>query len=325
MFTTQLSEWAEDNRRSFPWRETAVLPFRILVAEVLLQRSRGKTVAIVYEELFRRWADAPALSRARVATIASVIRPLGLVKRAETLKVLATEVVRLGAVPKSLEGLLALPGVGRYAASATLAVAFDEHAPVVDGVLRPRLPSLLRARWRQSRLHRRGALGSRRASHPADPRPGVELGGARSGGRGLPTEGTAVFRVPLGGAMCLVTGPRLIVSAASASIRGSDHSGADLPPDAASPGGLSSWHAAPENRSRRGRQVGSSSCSQESVASASASSAPAGARSGRTSGNLPRRPSTRSTATASSSSRTAASTCWPSPCERSVPPTVTSP
>ena len=62
------------------------------------------------------------------------IRPLGLVKRAETLKVLATEVVRLGAVPESLEGLLALPGVGRYAASATLAVAFDEHAPVVDGV-----------------------------------------------------------------------------------------------------------------------------------------------------------------------------------------------
>ena len=57
MFTTQLSEWAENNRRSFPWRETAD-PFRILVAEVLLQRSRGKTVATVYEELFRRWADA---------------------------------------------------------------------------------------------------------------------------------------------------------------------------------------------------------------------------------------------------------------------------
>jgi A/G-specific adenine glycosylase len=133
MFTTQLSEWAENNRRSFPWRETAD-PFRILVAEVLLQRSRGKTVATVYEELFRRWADAPALSRARVATIASVIRPLGLVKRAQSLKVLATEVVHLGAVPESLEGLLALPGVGRYAASATLAVAFDEHAPVVDGV-----------------------------------------------------------------------------------------------------------------------------------------------------------------------------------------------
>ena len=130
---TTLRRRGTERRRSFPWRETSD-PFRILVAEVLLQRSRGKTVALVYDELFRRWPDAAALSRARVATIASVIRPLGLVKRAETLKALATEVVRLGGVPDTLDGLLALPGVGRYAASATLAVAFGKHAPVVDGV-----------------------------------------------------------------------------------------------------------------------------------------------------------------------------------------------
>jgi A/G-specific adenine glycosylase len=37
-------------------------------------------------------------------------------------------------VPDTLEGLLALPGVGRYAAGATLAVAFERPAPVVDGV-----------------------------------------------------------------------------------------------------------------------------------------------------------------------------------------------
>jgi A/G-specific adenine glycosylase len=132
-FTTGLKRWGSAHRRVFPWRGTTD-PFRILVAEVLLQRSRGKTVATVYDELFRRWPDAPALSRARVATIASVIRPLGLVKRAETLRTLAAEVVRMGEVPDTLDELLALPGVGRYAASATLAVAFEKHAPVVDGV-----------------------------------------------------------------------------------------------------------------------------------------------------------------------------------------------
>jgi A/G-specific adenine glycosylase len=104
------------------------------VAEILLQRSRGKTVAAVYEELFRRWPDALTLSRARTSSIARVIRPLGLVKRAGTLRALAGEVVRLGAVPDTLDGLLALPGVGRYAASATLAVGFGKRAPVVDGV-----------------------------------------------------------------------------------------------------------------------------------------------------------------------------------------------
>jgi A/G-specific adenine glycosylase len=125
--------WGEDHRRSFPWRETDD-PFRILVAEVLLQRSRGKTVATVYERFFTRWPTAEALSRARVDSIAAVIRPLGLVRRAATLKALASEVVRRGEVPDALAELLELPGVGKYAASATLAVAFRERAPVVDGV-----------------------------------------------------------------------------------------------------------------------------------------------------------------------------------------------
>lgn len=46
-FRDRLRRWGAAHRRSFPWRGTAD-PFRILVAEVLLQRSRGKTVAGVY-------------------------------------------------------------------------------------------------------------------------------------------------------------------------------------------------------------------------------------------------------------------------------------
>jgi A/G-specific adenine glycosylase len=125
--------WGRAHRRSFPWRETDD-PFRILVAEVLLQRSRGVTVAKVYGTLFARWPDAAALARARVSSIEAVIRPLGLVKRAATLRAMAAEVARTGGVPTDERGLLALPGVGRYAANATLAVAFGARAPVVDGV-----------------------------------------------------------------------------------------------------------------------------------------------------------------------------------------------
>jgi A/G-specific adenine glycosylase len=101
---------------------------------VLLQRSRGITVAKVYRELFQRWPDAEHLSRARESTIAAVIRPLGLVRRAATLKSLAREVVDVSGVPNTIEAMLELPGVGRYAAGATLAVAFGKPAPVVDGV-----------------------------------------------------------------------------------------------------------------------------------------------------------------------------------------------
>jgi A/G-specific adenine glycosylase len=132
-FRRDLLAWGRANRRSFPWRETTD-PFRILVTEVLLQRSRGITVAKVYKELFRRWPDAERLARAREISIGSVIRPLGLTRRAATLNALANAVVAVGGVPNTLDGLLALPGVGRYAAGATLAVAFGRPAPVVDGV-----------------------------------------------------------------------------------------------------------------------------------------------------------------------------------------------
>ena len=133
VFVDHLRAWGRANRRTFPWRSERD-PFRILVAEVLLQRSRGKTVALAFEELFRRWPDAGALARARVPSIESVIRPLGLVRRAATLKELAKAVLECGGVPRTLVGLMGLPGVGRYAASATLAVAFRKPVPTVDGV-----------------------------------------------------------------------------------------------------------------------------------------------------------------------------------------------
>jgi A/G-specific adenine glycosylase len=132
-FRRELIRWGRANQRSFPWRATDD-PFRILVAEVLLQRSRGKTVAKVYDDLFRKWPTVAALSRARVPTIEAVIRPLGLIRRAGTLRALAREVVRLGGVPRTMEGLLELSGVGPYAAGATFVVAFGGRAAVVDGV-----------------------------------------------------------------------------------------------------------------------------------------------------------------------------------------------
>jgi A/G-specific adenine glycosylase len=131
-FQSAMTTWASVNARVFPWRETSD-PFLILLAEVLLQRSRGKTVARVFTELERRWPDADSLSRARVGSIETTIRPLGLVRRATTIKTLAREVARIG-MPTSLEGLMSLPGVGKYTASATFAAAFGVHVPVVDGV-----------------------------------------------------------------------------------------------------------------------------------------------------------------------------------------------
>lgn len=131
-FVRRLLRWGRANRRDFPWRvETD--PFRILVAEVLLQRSRGRTVAEVYRDLFSRWSDAEALAAAPVTQIEDVIRPLGLIRRAGSLKAMAAGVTERGGVPRSEEAMTELPGVGRYAASATRAAAFGAGKGTVDG------------------------------------------------------------------------------------------------------------------------------------------------------------------------------------------------
>lgn len=132
-FLSRLLAWGETNRRSFPWRGERD-PFRILVAEILLQRSRGKTVTTVYSDLFSRWPTAQALSGAPITQLTSTIQPLGLVRRAVTIKALAEEVRRLGEVPRSVPNLMNLPGVGRYAATATAAAAFGADEPSVDAV-----------------------------------------------------------------------------------------------------------------------------------------------------------------------------------------------
>lgn len=131
-FIRKLLRWGRQNRRNFPWREETD-PFRILVAEVLLQRSRGGTVAKVYAELFARWPDEHRLAEALVEEIEEVIRPLGLTRRAVSLKRMAGEIVDRGGVPRSVTEMIKLSGVGRYAASTARAAAFGHREGSVDG------------------------------------------------------------------------------------------------------------------------------------------------------------------------------------------------
>lgn len=129
----RLLSWGRSHRRDFPWRTTAD-PFRVLVAEVLLQRTRAETVVPVYRAVFARWRGARELADARTSSIAAVIRPLGLVQRAARLRELASAVHDSGGVPRDVPTLMTLPGVGRYVANATAEVAFGARAPTVDGV-----------------------------------------------------------------------------------------------------------------------------------------------------------------------------------------------
>ena len=91
--------------------------------------------------------------------------------------------------------LLELPGVGQYAANATLAVAFGEE--LRSSMASP--PASTGGTSGSSHgpgLDRCALWDARRAGHPSTNGSGVELGRARSRGRGLPPEDPALRGVP---------------------------------------------------------------------------------------------------------------------------------
>lgn len=128
------THWHQERSRPFPWRDSQD-PYIVLIGEVLLQRTRGDLVEPVFRDFIRRWPSFEKLGGAREHTIARVIRPLGLGKRAPIIKRLGDALVEKGRVPTTPDELLDLPGVGPYAAHAVPIFAFNEQLPVVDWVI----------------------------------------------------------------------------------------------------------------------------------------------------------------------------------------------
>ena len=104
------------------------------MAEVLLQRSRSSSVALVFGQMIARWPTASALAAARVNDIHAVLRPLGLTSRAKRIQALAERIADLGYVPQDEASLKVLPGVGVYSAAATAAALGKQSSPLVDSV-----------------------------------------------------------------------------------------------------------------------------------------------------------------------------------------------
>lgn len=130
-FRSQLLSWSKENLREYPWRETES-PYRVLVAEILLQKTFADKVEPIYEEFVDRYPDLEILADAEVEKVASLLKPLGLQNvRARALIDIATESAIEG-IPDDEEKLLQLPYVGPYAANATLCFAFGRRRPVVD-------------------------------------------------------------------------------------------------------------------------------------------------------------------------------------------------
>jgi DNA (cytosine-5)-methyltransferase 1 len=121
-------------RTTLPWRRTRNA-FRILVAEKLLQQTAARQgVVDAYRSLLKRWPSPGALADAAVEEVSTILQPLGLPYRASELVAMSQAVERghQGVVPLTRRELLALPGVGEYAANAVLSFTGRQETAVVD-------------------------------------------------------------------------------------------------------------------------------------------------------------------------------------------------
>jgi A/G-specific adenine glycosylase len=128
-----LLEWFAREARALPWRNTRD-PYAILVAEVMLQQTQVDRVIPKYRAWLERFPTLRDLASASCADAIRAWQGLGYNRRAVRLHAIATQTVDEfdGELPRSVDGLLRLAGVGRYTAGAVACFAYEQRVAMVD-------------------------------------------------------------------------------------------------------------------------------------------------------------------------------------------------
>ena len=131
-FGRKLRQWFRINGRDLPWRRTRD-PYRILVAEVMLQQTQVARVLERYDGFLREFPTLDTVARSRPARVMEAWTGLGYYARARNLHALARTVTSdAGALPSDPARLRQLPGIGAYTAGAVASFAYERRAPLVD-------------------------------------------------------------------------------------------------------------------------------------------------------------------------------------------------
>jgi A/G-specific adenine glycosylase len=126
--------WYTTAARDLPWRRPDATPWSILVSEIMLQQTPVARVLPVYREWLDRWPTPADLAAEPAGVAIQAWGRLGYPRRALRLHECAVAITARhgGSVPRELDELLSLPGVGAYTARAVAAFAYGQRQPVVD-------------------------------------------------------------------------------------------------------------------------------------------------------------------------------------------------
>lgn len=130
-----LESWFAQSARELPWRISPRDPYWSLVSEFMLQQTQVSRVLEKFEPFLERFPSVESLANADEEDVLGQWSGLGYYRRARMLHACAKAVVERhgGEVPRDVESLMALPGIGRYTAGAMASMVFGDREPLVDG------------------------------------------------------------------------------------------------------------------------------------------------------------------------------------------------
>ena len=129
-----LLKWSQKNSPEYPWRKTSD-PYKIMVSEMLLRRTRASTVSRVYNKFIKKFPTIASLARSSIREIEDVIKSLGMKSRSTKMKfvseILAEKYARR--FPSSEKEMLDVFGSGsNYTVNAIRCFAQNQKVPIFD-------------------------------------------------------------------------------------------------------------------------------------------------------------------------------------------------
>lgn len=134
-FATRLLAWFDvSGRHDLPWQHPRT-PYRVWLSEIMLQQTQVKTAAPYFLRFVAALPSLPALAAAPLDDVLALWSGLGYYARGRNLHAAAQRCVERhdGDLPRDIDALTALPGIGRSTAAAILAQAWGERFAILDG------------------------------------------------------------------------------------------------------------------------------------------------------------------------------------------------
>ena len=130
--------WYDKNKRNLPWRKKTTTKNReyfTLVSEFMLQQTQVKTVIPYFVSFIKNFPNLKSLANAKEERVLKNWEGLGYYSRARNLKKTANKLINDfdSKLPKDIEALMSLPGIGEYTSRSILAIAHNKPYIPMDG------------------------------------------------------------------------------------------------------------------------------------------------------------------------------------------------